>query len=247
MDTGVTTENGLIGEFVREYVGVVPADLLASINAAIEAARHEWQPPDGRRASATARQFADALRLNDAFSAMEAQVCAAARLWVGQTLAREATDAPVHVLRCVGPRMAAQSYLRHFDSHVLTVLIPLQRAPDGEQNGDLIVHVRRNEPLAPLMHLLTKTWLFFEHGLPFGLRRAIVNSGFGMRHCRRIHCEPGNAYVFNGFVTLHHNLHVAHGERRSLIIHHYDAGLEARLRTMVRAVRHFRDRLAGYS
>ncbi|WP_322048479.1 hypothetical protein [Paraburkholderia sp. J67] len=235
------------GGLVGEFVGVVPPELLASINAAIEAARHEWQPPDGRRASASARQFADALRLHEAFSAMEAQVCAAARLWVGQTLAREAKDAPIHVLRCVGPGMATQSYLRHFDSHVLTVLIPLQRAPDGDQNGDLIIHSGRREPLHPLAHLLMKAWLFFEHGLPFGLRRAFVNSGFGTQDCQRIRCEPGNAYVFNGFVTLHHNLHVANGERRSLIIHHFDAGLEARLRTMLRAVRHVRDRLAGYS
>lgn len=247
MNQGVTTENGLINEFVREFVGVVPAELLVNINASIASARHEWQPPDGRRASASARQFADALRQHDAFSAMEAQVCAAARLWIRQTLGREANDAPVHVLRCVGSRMAAQSYLRHFDSHVLTVLIPLQCAPDGDQNGDLIVHMRRCEPLAPLIHLFTKAWLFFEHGLPFGLRRALVNSGWSMRHCQRIRCVPGNAYVFNGFVTLHHNLHVANGERRSLIIHYYDAGLEARLRTMLRAVRHMRDRLAGYS
>ncbi|MBN3858054.1 hypothetical protein G3N59_32175 [Paraburkholderia sp. Ac-20340] len=244
MSEGVTAAHGGL---VSEFVGVVPPDLLASINASIEAARHEWQPPDGRRASAAARQFADALRRHEAFSAMEAQVCAAARQWVARTQAREANDPPIHVLRCVGPAMAAQSYLRHFDSHVLTVLIPLQRAPDGEQNGDLIVHMRRCAPLAPLAHLMTKAWLFFEHGLPFGLRRAIVNSGFGTRRGLRIRCEPGNAYVFNGFVTLHHNLHVADGERRSLIIHHYDAGLEARLRTMVRAVRHMRDRLAGYS
>jgi hypothetical protein len=232
------------GGLINVFVDLVPPELLETINACIDATRNEWKPADGRRASVTARSFAEQLRQNERFEAMEAQVCAAARRWATTVLKKEVTDEPLHVLRCVGPGAASQSYLRHFDSHVLTVLVPLQLARDGDRNGDLVLHVRQRKTISPLANLLTKSGLFFEHGLPFFIRRMLVAPDLSNGRCERIPCSVGNVYVFNGFVTLHHNLDVAAGERRTLIIHHFDAGLTSGARSIMRSFRGLRDRLA---
>lgn len=244
MTEGATAgESGLIGVFVD----LVPPGLLASINATIESVRHEWRPADGRRACAAAREFADQLRRHEDFRAVEAQACAAARRWASRALHRELDDRPLHVLRCVDARMSAQSYLRHFDSHVLTLLVPLQLAHGDGHNGDLIVHEQPHGRVSRPLHLLMKAWLYVEHALPFFARRLLAENRHSGAHCRRIRCRPGNVYVFNGFVTLHHNLHVHEGERRTLIIHHCDAGFETHIRSVLRALRGVRDHLYLHS
>lgn len=229
---------------IEVFEDVVPAPLLLTINATIDATQSDWQPADGRREAVMARSFAEQLRENARFYALESQVCSEARQWSETALKRDISDMPLHVLRCVGPAAAKQSYLRHFDSHVLTMLIPLRLAEQGESNGDLVLHIRQRAVKWALLNLLTKMYLFFEHGLPFFLRSALVARSQSIEGCERIQCIPGNVYVFNGLVTLHHNLDVAVGERRTLIIHHYDAGLSVGARYLMRSVRNLRDRLA---
>ncbi|RDJ97815.1 hypothetical protein DLM46_36065 [Paraburkholderia lacunae] len=192
-----------------------------------------------------AQSFAELLRENAAFHAIETQVCAAAQLWATTVLKREVSDDPLHVLRCVDPRADSQSYLRHFDSHILTMLVPLQLAPNGERNGDLVMRIFQREAKSATANFLTKTYLFFEHGLPFLIRRSLATRDLSNANSQRIVCRPGNVYVFNGLITLHHNLDVGVGERRMLIIHHYDAGLTAGARTVIRSFRILLDRLAG--
>lgn len=228
---------------IEVFVDVVPAPLLSTINATIDATKNDWQPADGRREAVMARSFAEQLRENARFYALEAQVCAAARLWNDTTLKRDIADMPLHVLRCVSQSAAKQSYLRHFDSHVMTLLIPLRIAEKSERNGDLILHVRQRAVKWALVDLLTKFYLFLEHGMPFFIRRWLVVRDQTDARCERIECIPGNVYVFNGLITLHHNLDVTDGERRTLIIHHYDAGLSVGARYFMRSVRNLRDRL----
>lgn len=226
---------------VTVFERVVPSQLLEHLNESINATRQEWRPPDGRRASAQALQFAELLRTTQAFLAMETQVRAVARHWSASTFGCEPSGEPHYVLRCVNREMTSQSYLRHFDSHVLTVLVPLQSAETHDQNGDLIVRLKPREGVSVLAYAAIKTWLFLEHRFPFALRRVLIALDGYLRAYERIHCVPGNAYVFNGFVTLHHNLHVASGERRSLIIHYYNPGLATGAHTVVHKLRAFRD------
>ena len=96
-----------------------------------------------------------------------------------------------------------------------------------------------------LSHAAIKTLLFVEHRLPIALRRALIAFDRVLRGYARVSCAPGNAYVFNGFVSLHHNLDVASGERRTLIIHDYDTGLASAARSTVRKLQALVDR-AGY-
>lgn len=231
-------------EPISVFEGVVPRDLLEYMNASIDATRHRWRPTDGRRASTMARKFAELLRGVDGFNAMEKQVCRAAHRWAAAELGREFADDQRYVLRCVGLRMSSQSYLRHFDSHILTLLIPLQQAEAGERNGDLILYKRQRQSISVLTNVLAKAWLWFEHGLPFSIRRALSDRDRSKGRCERIAFTLGNVYVFNGLVTLHNNLDVESGERRTLIIHHYDPGLTGGTRSITRTFRALRDRLA---
>ena len=226
---------------IEVFERVVPTHLLDIINASIDAARHEWRPQDGRRASSLAKHFAELLRTTEAFRKMEMQACAAARRWAGGALNRELAGEPLYVLRRVSPSMFSQSYLRHFDSHILTLLIPLQLAEAREPNGDLIVCLRQRQSFSALTNVAVKTWLFFEHRFPFPIRRMLFVLDERRQRYERIACVPGNVYVFNGFITLHHNLHVATGERRSLVIHYYDSGLTIGARSIIRTLRALRD------
>ncbi|MFM0068340.1 hypothetical protein [Paraburkholderia aspalathi] len=240
-------ENGQAhhGSLVDVNVDVLPLNLIEMLNATIDETRHNWYPVDGRRESAMAESFANLLRENACFQAIEAQACTAAQLWATTMLRREVVDEPLHVLRCVGPDADSQSYLRHFDSHILTMLVPLRFAPDGDRNGDLIMHALQRDANSAIANLLIKTYLFFEHGLPFFIRRALSSRALSNGNSQRVVCTPGNVYIFNGLIVLHHNLDVVVGERRMLIIHHYDAGLTRGARSVIRSFRMLRDRLAG--
>ena len=226
------------------FEGLVPRSLLEYMNSAIDTARHEWRPADGRRAATMARNFAGLLRTTDSFNAMESQACSAARRWAAVVLGKELAGEPLYVLRCVGSGMPKQSYLRHYDSHILTILIILQLADGYDRRGDLIVYKRERESISSIANVRTKAWLMIEHVLPLPVRRALVDRDRSRGRCDRIVCLPGNAYVFNGFVTLHSNFDVESGERRSLIIHYYDPGLTAGLQRITQTFRGFRDRLA---
>jgi hypothetical protein len=229
---------------VRVFEGVVPRSLLEYMNSSIDTARHEWRPADGRRAATMARNFAELLRASDSFNAVESRACSAARRWAAVALGKELAGEPLYVLRCVDSGMPSQSYLRHYDSHILTILIILQLADGYDRCGDLIVYKRERGSISSIANVRTKTWLMIEHVLPLPVRRALVDRDRSKGRCGRIVCSPGNVYVFNGFVTLHSNVDVESGERRSLIIHYYDPGLTAGLQRITQTFRGFRDRLA---
>ena len=127
---------------VRVFEGVVPRSLLEYMNSSIDTARHEWRPADGRRAATIARNFAELLRASYSFNAVESRACSAARRWAAVALGKELAGEPLYVLRCVDSGMPSQSYLRHYDSHILTILIILQLADGYDRCGDLIVYKR---------------------------------------------------------------------------------------------------------
>ncbi|WP_162600627.1 hypothetical protein [Paraburkholderia sp. C35] len=227
---------------VSTFEHVVPSRLLAQLNETINIERDGWRPRDGRRASDLARQFAELLRTTHAFSTMEANVRASARHWYTSTFGHEPHSDPLYVLRCVNRDMPFQSYLRHFDSHVLTLLISLQTVGEDKKNGDLVVRLKQRQRFSALSHFVIKSWLFVEHRLPLALRRIVIASDEILRGYVRIPCTPGNVYIFNGFITLHHNLNVSTGERRSLIIHYYDPEMAMAPRRLLRRVQTLIDR-----
>jgi len=226
---------------VAVFAGVIPDSALQNINAIIDATRHQWQPADGRRESKLALLFVELLRKSDAFRATEAKACEASQRWAAQKFGRALALNRLYVLRCVNRDTSSQSHLRHFDSHVLTLLIPLRLAQSGEQNGDLIMYKKQRDSISLVRNVLTKASLVVQQHLPFRARRARVRRDMLSKRCVRVTCEPGNVYSFNGFITMHANLAVDAGERRSLIIHYYDPGLTAGFRSATRALRSLSD------
>lgn len=239
----VTDSTALQALGITVFEGLVPPDAIERINARIDAERHGWLTAHGGREADTAALFASMLRENGGFRIAEADACKQAESWTEAFFHKPAEDRVLHVIRCAGRDMQGQSYLKHFDSHALTLLIPLQLAETGERNGDLLVYRQQREMISPFAHFLVKTWLVIEHILPFEARRALVHLDLLAGRCVRVQCRPGNVYVFNGLVTMHANLDVTIGERRSLIIHHYDPGLAARTRIAAKTWRSVRSRI----
>ncbi|CAB3768615.1 hypothetical protein [Paraburkholderia humisilvae] len=227
---------------VRLFEGVVPRTLLEQINATIDETRDTWRPADGRRATQTTARVVELLRQHGEFLRIEQQVRATQQRWAAQK-GLKIDGEPLYVLRCINRTLPAQSHLRHYDSHILTLLIPLRSAHDAEENGDLIVYRQPRHQLSAVTNVLAKAWLIALRRLPLAMRRAQTHRDLSLQRCDRVACVPGNVYAFNGFVTRHANLHVEQGERRTLIVHYYDPGMTAGLRLLPRLWRSLRDRL----
>jgi hypothetical protein len=227
------------------FEGVVPQDLLQQINESIAASRREGRAACSNRALEMVRSFADLLRQSDAFRMAEADVCAASRRAAVGKFGPTLADNVLYVLRCVDREAQWQSYLQHFDSHFLTLLIPLKLAEKGERNGDLVVYKKRRQSVSLVRNVITKAWLFAQQNFPLPMRRAVIMRDLRRERCVRVAIEPGNLYAFNGFLTKHANLDVTAGERRTLIIHYYDPGLKAGLHTVTRAFRTLRGRVTN--
>jgi hypothetical protein len=232
----------VVGPGVRLFEGVVPVALLEQINAAIDETRDTWRPADGRRATQTTARVVELLRQHGEFQNAEQQARAASRRWATQK-GLMVDGEPLYVLRCVNRSLPAQSHLRHYDSHILTLLIPLRSAHDAEENGDLIVYRQPRRLLSAVTNVMAKIWLIALRRLPLAVRRAQTRRDLARQRCDRIACVPGSVYAFNGFVSQHANLHVEQGERRSLIVHYYDPGMTAGLRIVPRTWRAILDRL----
>jgi hypothetical protein len=222
---------------------VASRELIEQLNALIDASRHRWRPADGRRESSLAQALCELLRESGVFRAAEAEALAASRRWAVTTFGRTLPANVLYVLRCVNRDIPSQSHLRHFDSHALTLLIPLQVPGRDGGNGDLCMYKNPRGSISLMRNMVTKAGLMLQQNLPFAVRRAQTLRDLRRARCVRIVCEPGNVYAFNGFITLHTNLEVAAGERRSLIVHYYDPGLNAGLRHALGMLRSMRDRL----
>ncbi len=227
---------------IRLFEGVVSRALLDRINATIDETRDTWRPADGRRATQTTARVVELLRQHGEFRRTERQACDASQRWAAQK-GLTVDGEPLYVLRCVNQSLPAQSHLRNYDSHILTLLIPLRSAHDTDENGDLIVYRQPRRLLSAATNVMAKAWLIALRRLPLAVRRAQTRRDLARQRCERIACVPGNIYAFNGFVTQHANLHVEQGERRSLIVHYYDPGMTAGLRFVPRTWRAIRDRL----
>ncbi|WP_170845216.1 hypothetical protein [Chitinasiproducens palmae] len=227
---------------------VIPRATLDKVNALIDANRAHSPvglPTGLVVAAAVADASAACLREVEAFRQLEAQLRRKARLFVARYAGKRLDERPLHIVRCVDRTTGRESHCRHFDSHALTVLIPLQIAEDGSRNGDLLIYRRRRTPPSTLVNLLDKARHGAQRNLPLRLRRTLTD--FDLRHgrCDRVRCVPGNVYAFNGFVTQHANLDILGGERRSLLIHWYDPGASAGVSTALRRIRRICDRLRG--
>jgi hypothetical protein len=217
------------GVALKAFHSVIPMETIAEINEVID--RSFGKVPQRSQSGATAAAL---VRRVDAFRQLEERVCANARAMAAQSGQIELPQEPFHVLRCSSTATLADSHCRHYDSHLLTFLIPLQLAPDGISNGDLVMYRRPRLSVSTPGNVICKIRHGIQRGLPFRWRKWLTLHDLRRGNCDRVQVQVGGVYVFNGFALQHANLDVEAGQRRTLLIHYYDPGHSLGLSRMLR-------------
>lgn len=149
---------------------------------------------------------------------------------------RPAPDSqPYQVLRCLaGESGKAHSLIFHYDSYVVTALIPVE-IPSSDQSGDLVMlRPRRGVRTSYLANLFDK--LLVDNKASQGLLRILHSKG--LLSVRRIKMIPGNAYFFWGYQTLHANEACDPQAVRATAIYHFanphdESNFRSRLRKLI--------------
>jgi hypothetical protein len=208
-------------------------EAIAQINEAID--RSFGSLPERAQLSIMA---ADLIRSSEAFRDLEQITCANTRAMAAKAGKTELPLDPFQVIRCSSPATLAESHCRHYDSHLLTLLIPLQLAPEGDANGDLVMYRRPRLSVSTPGNVICKIRHGIQRGLPFNWRKWLTLYDLRRGNCDRVPMQVGSVYVFNGFALQHANLEVEVGQRRTLLIHYYDPGHSLGLSAMLRRARH---------
>ena len=217
------------GVALKSFHSVIPLETIAEINALID--RSFGNVPRRSQSGAT---VAELIRRIEAFRQLEETVCANARAMAANSGQTDLPLEPFHVLRCSSIATLAESHCRHYDSHLLTFLIPLQLAPDGISNGDLVMYRRPRLSVSTPGNVICKLRHGLQRSLPFSWRRWLTLHDLRRGNCSRIPVRVGSVYVFNGFALQHANFEVENGQRRTLLIHYYDPGHSLGLSAILR-------------
>lgn len=173
--------------------------------------------------------FLEALRDSPEFRSLCRRVCTLAT-------GREAPEAAFYqILRALEGHDQARHALRfHYDSYVLTVLLPIL-IPTGDE-GRLIL-ARRRRPLRRTYaaNLLDKLQVDNARAQNRFAQRYTA----GTRDFQRLELVPGNLYFFWGYRTLHTNEAAPPGAIRATAVYHYlDPHAQAPLKRLLRRMRH---------
>ncbi|MGF6916216.1 hypothetical protein [Paraburkholderia sp. 40] len=214
---------------LNSFDNVIPQESIVEINEFID---HLFGTTAPR--SQSGAEIAEMLRRGQAFRELEQSICANARAMAAKFGRTNLPTEPFHVLRCASKTSLAESHCRHYDSHLLTLLIPLQLAPDGVHNGDLVMYRKPRLSVTTLTNVICKMRHGFLQSLPLSWRSWHTLHDLRVGNCKRIPVKPGSVYEFNGFALQHANLDVQNGQRRTLLIHYYDPGHSLGLSSVLR-------------
>lgn len=135
------------------------------------------------------------------------------------SLDREAKDPKIgQLLRCLkGAGGQAESWYLHFDSYLVTIIVPVDIPATG-QSGDLIlVKRRRRLRQSYLVNLLQKLVLELkpvQNALWLAIRRGWIAT-------TRLRLKQGSVYLFFGSATLHGNEACHPDALRATLVFHY--------------------------
>ena len=104
----------------------------------------------------------------------------------------------------------------HFDAHLLTLLIPIY-IPNrkNSDNGNLII-IKNLRKLTNSLFKNIIQKIFYQSSF---FRKFFINNNFVKKEILEL--IPGNAYIFNGFKTLHSNMNIDPNDVRATILVHY--------------------------
>jgi len=132
--------------------------------------------------------------------------------------AANSDDALHQVLRClVGDTGRRESMIFHYDSFVLTTIMPVC-LPDGAKGDLLMVPGKRPIRGSYAANLVDKLRVDNRWA-----QRSLVKAyKLGSNRFTQVAMEPGNMYLFWGYRSLHTNLPADPGGIRATAVFHYD-------------------------
>lgn len=136
------------------------------------------------------------------------------------------------ILRCLsGERAAANSLNFHYDSYLLTALIPILM-PERGQSGDLLIIPNTRKLRASYAtNFLDK--ILLDNPLSQAALRHLYRRGH--RSIRHLKLKPGGLYLFNGYRSIHTNEACDPDTIRSTAILHYlDPHADSPLKRLLR-------------
>ncbi|RXT56503.1 hypothetical protein B6S44_05400 [Bosea sp. Tri-44] len=146
---------------------------------------------------------------------------------------KPAPDTPFYqVLRCLAGSLAKANSLNfHYDSYLLTALIPVI-IPDHGKTGDLLL-IPNSRGIRS--HYLTNfaDKILLDNWLSQRLLRML----YARRHAmiRHLKLKPGNLYLFYGYRSIHTNEECSPDAIRSTaLLHYFDPHAESSLKRMLR-------------
>ena len=122
------------------------------------------------------------------------------------------------VLRCLSGQSARKhSYLFHYDSYVITLLIPIQIPTSGLTGDFLMLPNTRRIRKIYLSNVVDK--LFLDNKVTQWALRKLTK--IGLIRLTRVKMVPGNAYFFWGYRSVHTNEPCDPDQVRATALFHY--------------------------
>ncbi|HEY3695986.1 hypothetical protein [Phenylobacterium sp.] len=212
------TVQALVADMDRTGVAVLPdfvspadlRDLQEFVERAVEEAGGEYVGFNGR--DAVAGTLLAALADSPRFQSF------IRRVYEGGARRPAPSQSIYQVLRCLkGETGARQAFIFHFDSYVVTMLLPILIPSTGKQ-GHLLVapNLRKERPLY-VINLVDK--ILLDNKLTQALLRRAHD--WGLWKFKKVKMVPGNLYLFWGYRSLHTNEACDVENIRSTALYHF--------------------------
>jgi hypothetical protein len=212
------TVHGLVAEVDRTGFAVLPhylspdalAELQRFVASAVETGGGEYKVFTGKEA--VEGTLLAELAEDPAFQSL------IRRIYEGAAR-RPAPDQSIYqVLRCLaGETGLKECFIFHYDSYVVTLLLPIL-IPSRGPRGDLVI--------APNLRRIRKSYvrnladkLLVDNGLTQRVLRALYRSG--LLKLKQVEMNPGDLYIFWGYRTLHTNEPCDVESIRSTALYHF--------------------------
>jgi len=202
------------------FRNAISSFLISEFNEVIDRLRIDLGTKKLRNEDLT--QIFSKLRTDRDYNRIETFCRRVSRQRFSEAFLRPPSEETVSYFRCANALSDSDSHKRHFDSYLMTILIPIKLADTEENNGDLIIYKSDKHAAGTIKNMLRKTFTKVDQLMPAVYRKKKTIRQLDKKECIRVPCELGNIYFFNGYSMKHCNLSVSDGERRSLLIHAYD-------------------------
>jgi hypothetical protein len=219
------------------FKDVISPLLIREFNEEIDSLRTGSGGTLGKLLNKDVEAILSKLRAHSEYRRIEKFCRRVSRLRFSTTFFRNPPDDGICYIRFANALSDNDSHRRHFDSYLMTILIPIKTVELCSDNGDLIFYRKKNYSTSVAGNIVRKTLTKIDQLLPLTYRKKRTEWQLRKKLCQKILCETGNIYFFNGYNTKHCNLSVSSGERRTLLVHAYDPNNSLGLSSFLRLSR----------